>query len=335
MHYNSEQENLQEYSYSIRTDLAVEAHQLAKSSKGDIIGIDMDETEDEGIKITRMHVKDAIASRMIGKMVGKYTTIEVPGLRHKNPELQRRVVEHFAKELVDFIKIPKNGSILVVGLGNWNVTPDALGPLTVKNVFVTRHLFEHMPEVVEEGFQPLAAVSPGVLGITGIETSEIIHGIVEKTKPSMIIAIDALASRSLERVNTTIQIADTGIHPGSGVGNKRKALNKETLGIPVVAVGVPTVVDAVTIVHDTMNLLMERLNSEVPNNAMAQMLGNFNEQEKKQLIFELLQPMGNNLMVTPKEVDDFVEDVANIIANGINMAIHPAITIENVEMYTH
>ncbi|UOF92862.1 GPR endopeptidase [Fodinisporobacter ferrooxydans] len=320
---------------SVRTDLALEAHQLAKAVTPEFSGVETEEKEDNGIRITRMHIRSALAAKQIGKQKGHYSTLEIPGLRQKDPELQRRVAVAFAEELSRFLHISKDSTVLVAGLGNWNVTPDALGPLVVENVFVTRHLFQHMPEVVEEGFQPLAAISPGVLGITGIETSEIIRGIVEKTKPDLVIAIDALASRSLERVNTTIQIADTGIHPGSGVGNRRQALNKETLGIPVIAVGVPTVVDAVTIVHDTMNLLMGRLNAEVPGNAMGQMLGNFNEHEKRQLIFELLQPMGQNLIVTPKEVDEFVEDVANILANGVNIAIHPAITSENVEMYTH
>jgi spore protease len=334
-HKNAHHDLPDEQTFSIRTDLAVEAHQLARPGYDPIPGMDSDVLEEEGIKITRMHIKDVAASKILGKRVGKYTTLEVPGLRYKDPELQRRVVKHLATELSAFLEIPPGGSILVVGLGNWNVTPDSLGPLVVNNLFVTRHLFQHLPEAVEEGFQPLAAVSPGVLGLTGIETSEIIHGIVEKTNPSLIVAIDALASRSLERVNTTIQIADTGIHPGSGVGNRRKALNKETLGVPVVAVGVPTVLDAATIVYDTMNLLLDRLNAEVPNNAMQQMLGRFTEQEKKQLIFELLQPMGQNLIVTPKEVDEFVEDMANILANGINIAVHPAITLDNVEMYTH
>ena len=151
----------------------------------------------------------------------------------------------------------------IVGLGNWNVTADALGPFVVKHIMVTRHLFELMPEQVEEGYRPVSAVSPGVLGITGIETSEIVHGIVEKTRPDLVIAIDSLASRALTRVNTTIQVADSGINPGAGVGNRRKALTKETLGVPVIAVGVPTVVDAVTIVYDTLNLALAYLKREM------------------------------------------------------------------------
>lgn len=153
----------------------------------------------------------------------------------------------FAKEFSYFLEevgVTKEASCLIVGLGNWNVTPDALGPIVVENVLVTRHLFQLQPESVEEGFRPVSAIRPGVMGITGIETSDVIYGIIEKTNPDFVIAIDALAARSIERVNSTIQISDTGIHPGSGVGNKRKELSKETLGIPVIAIGVPTVVDA-------------------------------------------------------------------------------------------
>lgn len=200
---------------------------------------------------------------------------------------------------------------------------------------MTRHLYSQMPELLNDGFRPVAAVSPGVLGITGIETSEIVHGIVQNTKPDLVIAIDALASRSLDRVNTTIQVADTGITPGAGVGNKRKGLNKETLGVPVVAIGVPTVVDAVTIAHDTIDLLMKRIEQDVPENQCSQLLGNFNEQEKKQLIFELLQPLGHNLMVTPKEVDQFIDDIATVVANGLNMALHKSITPEDAAMFLH
>jgi spore protease len=174
-----------------------------------------------------------------------------------------------------------------------------------------------------------------VMGITGIDTCEIVHGIVQKVKPDLVICVDALAARSLERVNTTIQIADVGISPGAGVGNKRKGLNKQSLGVPVIAVGVPTVVDAVTITSDAMDLILQRLEQIVPGNEMTRWIGNFTEQEKKQLIYELLQPLGHNLMVTPKEVDTFIEDVANVIANGLNVALHEAIPLDDVGLYTH
>ncbi|BCJ88596.1 GPR endopeptidase [Effusibacillus dendaii] len=321
--------------YSVRTDLALEAHQMAGATHGaaTIPGVESEEEEADGFRITKMRITDQVAAKMLGKQEGSYLTFEIPGLRQKDPELHQNVAKRFAEELQKFINLPDKASVLIVGLGNWNVTPDALGPSVAKKVFVTRHLYAHMPELLNDGFRPVAAVSPGVLGITGIETSEIVNGIVQHMKPDLVIAIDALASRSLERVNTTIQVADTGINPGSGVGNKRKALNKESLGVPVVAIGVPTVVDAVTIAHDTMQHLMSRLSQIVPGNDCAKLFDNFNDQERRRLIHEVLQPLGQNLMVTPKEIDRFIDDIAAVVANGLNMALHQSITPEDAPMF--
>jgi spore protease len=324
-------------SYSVSTDLALEAHQIfSPQHGGSIPGVTSSTEELEGMTITRLTIEDEVGSKIMGKMIGNYLTFEVPGLRYKDPDLQRRVAEKFAEELKRFINLPEDATVLVIGLGNRKVTPDSLGPLVCDNLFVTRHLFDHMPEMVEQGgYRPVAAVAPGVLGITGIETSEIVHGIVKRIKPDLVIAVDALAARSLQRVNTTIQVADVGISPGAGVGNKRKGLNRKTLGVPVIAIGVPTVVDAVTITSDAIDLLVQRLEQEVPGNGMTKLLGNFDEREKKQLIFELLQPLGHNLMVTPKEVDTFVGDIANVLANGLNVALHDAITMEDAGSFTH
>ncbi|MDB5083871.1 MAG: endopeptidase [Bacilli bacterium] len=321
--------------YSVRTDLAVEARELA--GQGDesqqIPGVRSEEYEDEGIKVTWLRIESQEGSRRIGKVMGNYLTLEIPGLRYKDPVLQQRVSEVFAAELQKYLKMSENDTVLVIGLGNWNVTPDALGPLVANKIFVTRHLFTHLPHVVEEGYRPVSAVSPGVLGITGIETTEIVRGIVEHVKPDLVIAIDALASRSLDRVNTTIQVADTGITPGSGVGNKRKGLTKEALGVPVIAIGVPTVVDASTIANDCIQLVLDTLEQRVPGNGCNQILGQFNTTERHQLIHELLSPIGNNLMVTPKEIDAFVDDVAKIVASGLNMALHEAISAEDAAIF--
>lgn len=324
-------------SYSVSTDLALEAHQIFSPQHGGTIpGVELSEEEQDGIHITRMKILDEVGGKIMGKVPGNYLTLEIPGLRYKDPMLQRRVSETLAAEFREFAPLTPESTVLIIGLGNRKVTPDSLGPLVCDNLFVTRHLYDHMPEVVQGGgYRPVAAVAPGVLGITGIETSEIVHGIVKKIKPDLVIAVDALASRSLERVNTTIQIADVGISPGAGVGNKRKGLNKKSLGVPVIAIGVPTVVDAVTITSDAMDLIVSRLEQDVPGNGMSKLFANFDEQEKKQLIFELLQPIGQNLMVTPKEIDTFVEDVANVLANGLNVALHEAITMDDSSMYTH
>ena len=354
--------------FQVRTDLAREAHDLAREKRTDgsaVPGVRIEEDEDRGIRVSWIWVENDEGSRELGKKPGTYLTLEVPGLRSKDSKLQHRVAVRFAEEFGRFLKetgVSDDAKVLIVGLGNWNVTADALGPFVVKHIMVTRHLFELMPEQVEEGYRPVSAVSPGVLGITGIETSEIVHGIVEKTRPDLVIAVDSLASRSLTRVNTTIQVADSGINPGSGVGNRRKALTKETLGVPVIAVGVPTVVDAVTIVHDTLNLALAYLKREMGKEKSGHpldpvnlpdlreleeqeitqemrsrflgLIGGLSPEEKRQLIHEVLTPLGQNLIVTPKEVDAFVADIGKVVADGLNCALHEAVTIENVSAHT-
>jgi spore protease len=326
--------------YNVRTDLALEAKEMAEAPQGGPIpGILSKTTEDNGITITQLQVQNEQGSQAIGKMQGHYVTIEVPGLRNGDTGLQDRVATQFAKHFEAFLErlsIPKSARILIVGLGNWNVTPDALGPLVVENVMVTRHFFELMPDQVADGYRPVSAVAPGVLGITGIESSEIVHGIVEMTKPDLVIAVDALASKAVERVNTTIQIADTGIHPGSGIGNKRKGLTKEILGVPVIAIGVPTVVYASTIVNNTLEMM--RGHFEKQNGDSNQILGLVNQMadnERLQLVKEVLSPLGHDLLVTPKEIDEFIEDIANIIASGLNASLHEAVDTDNVAAYTH
>ncbi|WP_338470310.1 GPR endopeptidase [Niallia sp. XMNu-256] len=365
--------------YSVRTDLAIEAREMVIHEKGSQhVGEQEDVSQIEGVIIKEREVDDVKISfvevtkegeNVIGKKQGKYLTIEVLGIRQSDTELQQKVGDVFAAEFAHFLKqngIKEDASCLVVGLGNWNVTPDALGPQVCENLLVTRHLFQLQPENVEEGFRPVSALSPGVMGLTGIETSDIIFGVVEKTKPDFVIAIDALASRSIERVNATIQISDTGIHPGSGVGNKRKELSKETLGVPVIAIGVPTVVDAVSITSDTIDFILKHFGKEIregnrPSRALAPagmtfgkrkkltdedlpeeqqrqtflgMVGTLSEEEKRKLIYEVLSPLGHNLMVTPKEVDVFIEDMANLIANGLNASLHSNVNQGNAGFYT-
>lgn len=349
----TENKNLDLEKYQVRTDLALESHQMAVEEQGgQIPGLKITEEDIEDIHMTRIKVTSEEGGKAIGKPMGNYLTFEAASLRKHDTRVQDDVTYILAREFEKYlrdIKIADDAKVLVVGMGNWNVTPDALGPMVVENLLVTRHLFELMPDKVNEGFRPVSAVAPGVLGITGIETSEIVFGIVEKIKPDLVIAVDALASRSVERVYSTIQIADTGINPGSGVGNKRKALDKENLGVPVIAIGVPTVVDAVSITSDTIDFILNHLGKQMdirnpfespsknPENKkkFLGMIGSLKENEKRQLIYEVLSPLGYNLMVTPKEVDTFMEDMANIIANALNMALHHAIDKGNVSAYTH
>ncbi|MBW7457003.1 GPR endopeptidase [Paenibacillus sepulcri] len=330
--------DLQQFNTTI--DLALEAKEHAEAGgNGPIPGVLTDTTEDDGITITRLEITTEEGSAALGKMMGHYVTFEVPDLRKQDTVLQDRVATKFAQEFAGFldrIGIGKSANVLIVGLGNWNVTPDALGPLVVENSLVTRHYYELMPEQVAPGYRCVSAVAPGVLGVTGIESSDIVQGIIDRSKPDLIIAIDALASKALDRVNTTIQIADTGVHPGSGIGNKRRGLTKEILGVPVIAIGVPTVVYASTIVNNTIELMRNHIKAQNGNtDKIFGLINQMPENERLQLVREALGPLGYDLLVTPKEIDQFIEDIANIVASGLNAALHEAVDKSNVAAYTH
>jgi len=326
--------------YSIRTDLAVESRELAEPDISVSLPGVVEEVEQvQGMKITKIHVQTDEGARALGRLPGRYLTIEAPGLRHKDSQFQHKVARELGQRLSSFLQevgIGVDEKVLIVGLGNWNVTPDALGPLVVENVLVTRHYFKITPDQVHSGYRLVSAVAPGVLGVTGIESSEIVQGIVERTKPDVVIAIDALAAKALERVNTTIQIADTGIIPGSGIGNKRRGLTKDILGIPCLAIGVPTVCYASTIVNNAFDYMKNHFKQETADTkSILGMLDVISEQERLLLVKEVLEPLGHDLVVTPKEVDEFIEDMANIIASGLNEALHAAVNMDNVSAYTH
>lgn len=234
---------------NFRTDLALERRDLYKKANNiedEVDGIETEEEKvDEDIKITRVKVLNENGENAIGKKVGNYITIDINNLKIAGEEQIQKASEALTKELKELLKkhIEEQEPLLVVGLGNLYVTPDALGPKVVQDIDITRHILQYMPEALDKNTRPVSAISPGVLGTTGIETLEILKGIVDNIKPKLLIIIDALASRSIERISSTVQIADTGIIPGAGVGNTRKELSIETLGIPVVAIGIPTVVD--------------------------------------------------------------------------------------------
>lgn len=314
--------------YNIRTDLAVEAHEVL-SAREEIPGVQVSKEGDEDITIHRVSITTEQAAARMGKAVGNYLTLEVPGLRKKNTALQDKVVRVFYKELQRMFNLNDQQSVLAIGLGNWNVTPDALGPRVVRELFVTRHILDLKPEILGEGYRSVAAVAPGVLGITGIETGEIIRGITEYVKPDIIVAIDALAAQRMSRLHTTIQVSDTGIVPGSGVGNRRLGINRQTIGIPVYAIGVPTVVDAVTIAGDSMDHLAEALKREsAQGNMFANIVQKMNWEEKRNIIKEVLQPFAGDLIVTPKEIDTLIDDISLVIAASLDAAFHPKIAEE-------
>ncbi|KAF0197753.1 MAG: spore protease [Bacillota bacterium] len=312
---------------SVRTDLAIERFPTHSSP----VGVQISKDEFEGGIISRVTVQNERGAEAVGKPPGIYVTIECPGLRDGDPTLRHLVSKTVAAELQQLMP-RKNKAVrttLVVGLGNWNVTPDALGPKVVQELLVTRHLLEYSPESADESIQSVCAIAPGVLGITGMETSEIIDGVVEKVKPDLVIAVDALASRSVERVGTTIQMADTGINPGSGVGNKRKALSQATLGVPVIAIGVPTVVYASTIAQDTLDAVVNTLGKQLSTNELLKL----GQAERNALVNNILAPHLGGLVVTPKEIDAIIDDMAKVIAGSLNVALHPELELEDTLYY--
>ncbi|MBU5591040.1 GPR endopeptidase [Clostridium sp. MSJ-4] len=322
--------------FQIRTDLAVEAREIYNSTYNkESEGVKVHEINPyEDIKVTKVSITNATGEKNMGKPKGNYITIDIPEFTHYDGETMNRVSEVLAKSISDIIDRDKNKNTLVVGLGNWNVTPDALGPKVISKTMVTRHLKQLIPDEIDENISPVSALSPGVLGLTGIETGEIVKGVVEKIKPDLIICIDALASRRLSRVNRTIQIGDTGISPGAGVKNHRKAINKETLGVPVIAIGVPTVVDAATVANDTIDLVLdEMINQATSGGEFYNMLKSIDKYEKSRLIQELLSPEVGDLIVTPKEVDTVIDSVSRIIANGINLALQPDLDLDEINQF--
>ena len=329
---------------SIRTDLAVESAELVRSGEQmeeleDIPGVRMSVKqtgEDQAIKTTWIEIYNETGAEQMGKPIGNYITVESESMKRNDVEAHEAIIKILAEQLVKLRDIHEESIILVVGLGNWHVTPDALGPKVVSKILVTRHIMEQLPEDLEGSVRPVSAVSPGVMGLTGIETSDIVKGIVDRIKPDLVIAVDALAARHASRINATIQMSDTGIQPGAGMGNRRTALNEKHLGVPVIAIGVPTVVDAATLVNDSLDLMLSAMAEELPEGSpFFNMLGSLEGSEKYALICDVLDPYAGNMFVTPKEVDAVIERLSNIIANAVNIALHPGISKEDINRYIY
>jgi len=317
---------------NIRTDLALEAREvLQEQNQFHIPGV---KVEKEGVKISRVHIMSPLGEENLGKPQGNYITLEAMDIKYRDPEYQETVSTLLAQELGKLMNLNDNSVILVVGLGNWNITPDSLGPKVVDRVLVTRHIFEYIPEQVDERIRSVCAVAPGVLGITGIETGEIIMGIVQRLKPDFVIAIDALASRKTDRIGTTIQIADTGINPGSGIGNKRMGLNRDTLGVPTIAIGVPTVVYAHTIGRDCKQLMMDEFTNQAgPGSSFYQMFKQMDEEQLDAMVQQVVSRSMGDLVVTPKETDLMMDYIADILADGLDLALHKNMTIEDINHF--
>lgn len=310
--------------YNFRTDLADERRDIYKKAnkiENEIQGIESEEEKiNEKIKVTRVKIVNEEGEKAIGKAKGSYITIDINKINLLTEEEMEQASDTLANELKKLIgeKIQNKEDILVVGLGNEEVTPDALGPNVIKDIEVTRHIINYLPQYIDENARPVSAIAPGVLGTTGIETLEIIKGVVEHIKPKLLIVIDALASRSMERISSTIQISNTGIVPGAGVGNTRKELSENTLGIPVIAIGIPTVVETAVVVNDALDIFIEKLQKEAKSNDY---LNKLKEEDNYDEIKEALVPKEFNFIVTPKEIDELIESMSNIVAKGINMSV--------------
>lgn len=293
-----------------RTDLALELKEdLDKESYTDGIRVKTKIDMDHGIQETYIQVETEEASKRMGKAIGTYITLESEALIESDESYHEEMSEALYQILCGLMG--KFTKVLVAGLGNSEVTPDALGPMVIQNLFVTRHLKKH--NIIEDA-KELSAVSPGVMAQTGMETGEILKGIITETKPEALVVIDALAARSVTRLNKTIQISNTGIAPGSGVGNHRQAISEETMGIPVIAIGVPTVISVPTIVNDSMETMLKALGNHAAGDAAA----HFSDQERYELACEILEPYLAEMFVTPKNIDEAVKCISYTISEAIN-----------------
>lgn len=314
--------------YKIRTDLAMEQKERFESDHVEVSGVVLEEEYDEEkeIKITTVRIETENGAKAMGKPVGTYLTLEAPNMAAADEGYHREISETLAGFLEKYMKDTeenqeKGYSVLVVGLGNREVTPDALGPYVVDQLNVTRHIVQEYGRyaVGKGGSRIVSAIVPGVMAQTGMESAEIIRGIVNETTPDLIMVIDALAARSTKRLNRTIQISDAGIHPGAGVGNHRSEITKDTMGIPVIAIGVPTVVDAATIVNDTMENFITALETSETLKGVGVVLQGYNSAEKYELVKELIAPHLNGMFVTPKDIDDTIRRISYTISEAMNM----------------
>ena len=309
--------------YNFRTDLAVERSNIYRKVNNleNIDGIETEEKEvNDKIKVTRVKITNENGEQAIGKPKGVYVTIDLSELKVAQDEDIDNSAKTLTEELRQIIDnhVGKQDDILVVGLGNIYVTPDALGPKVINEIDVTRHIIKYVPECIDPNTRPVTAVAPGVLGTTGIETLEILKGIVDNVKPKLLIVIDALASRSIDRISSTIQISDTGIVPGAGVGNTRKEISQNTLGVPVIALGIPTVVESAVLVNDCLDIFIQKLQNEAKSNVF---LNQLKEQDNYENIKDALNPQDYNMIVTPKEIDELIENMKDVVARGINYAL--------------
>lgn len=314
---------------NFRTDMADERVDEYKkvNNLSSLDGIEVLQKQNELVTVTKVNVLNKNGEEALQKKIGSYITVETRDIKYLDDNQENVLVESIGNEIKNLINTvdKNNASILIVGLGNEYITPDALGPKVVKNINITRHFLNLTKDLIDKNTREVSAILPGVLGTTGIETSEIVKSVVDKIKPDIVIAIDSLASSSMQRIGNTIQLSNTGITPGAGVKNKREGLNIETLNVPVIALGVPTVVDFVTIVNEAIDKMVEKTTNEVNE------LENINEKEVKKFIkflnndsrYEMVANLldSSSYILTPKEVDDLIDITSSVIGKSINLAL--------------
>ena len=308
--------------YNFRTDLAIERSEIYNKSNvnNPNDGIETIRDKKDDIEITTVNIINENGEKAIGKPMGSYVTIDINKIKEVDDNDKEKISEIVSERLRDLISkhVKDTEDILIVGLGNIYVTPDALGPKVIPEIEVTRHILNYMPNAMPDDTRPVSAISPGVLGITGIETMEILKGIVDNIKPKLLIVIDALASKSINRISSSIQISDTGIVPGAGVNNKRREISIRTLGVPVIAMGIPTVVDLATITNDCIDLFIQDLQNKAMSN---ETLNKLKDKDNYEEIKDALNIGEYNMIVTPKEIDDLIENMKDIVARSINLAL--------------
>lgn len=314
---------------NFKTDMADERVDTYKrvNNLTEIDGVKVESKNDEIVTTTTVDVLNENGATALSKEIGKYITMEIKDIKYLEEKDKNKIINTLSNEIKNLIGEDKTKSILVVGLGNIYVTPDSLGPKVVQSVDITRHLINFAKDLVEPDTRSVSALSPGVLGTTGIETSEIITSVCNEVKPDIVIAIDSLASSSINRLGTTIQLSNTGITPGAGVRNKREGINQNTLNVPVIAIGVPTVVDMATITSEAIDKMVEVTTQKIENGdnsvskeQIERVINIFNDDNKYNMIANVLDT--DNFIVTPKEIDDVIQIVSDLISSGINMSIN-------------
>ena len=311
--------------FDLRVDLAVEARDIVRGVADiEIEGVvETIEEMDNNVKIHTITINNQNGAQKIGKPIGTYVTIQSPPLKINAPYVKEEIIKAMAKSMKVLVgqDLSPDQTVLLVGLGNWRATPDSLGPKFIEYSPITRHYHQYAPQALVEGMRPTCGIAPGVLGITGLETFEVIKGIVDSVQPALLIVVDALAAQNVERIGTTIQMSNTGIQPGSGIGNARHAITQEDLGVPVIAIGCPTIVNAAVIADQAVRKFC------LDSGAM------YDEIRSRNSIQEIVSFYGGSLGVTPKEIDEIIENTARIMAMGVAVSIFPGISEEQLELY--